>query len=206
MSLEYQDWLNNDQWPGENYEKQMGSDVSEIAAESGDLMSQFLTGRRYLEIEDFDNAFPWFKRAAARGHVGALFNLGTMYARGDGVERNHYQSVQCFTLAASKGDAGSLLGLSIAAQYGHGMEQNADEANKLLLTAVKKGYPPAIHNLAIQYLNGDGMPKDVDKAIELFKEAADKGFGSSQFILASIFYEDKTYVRRDMKKCLYWME
>ena len=51
---------------------------------------------------DFDKALHYFKKAADKGHAGALYNLGIMYLKEQGVAMNHELSISYFEKAAKK--------------------------------------------------------------------------------------------------------
>jgi len=46
----------------------------------------------------------WFRMAANRGVTDSQYNLGILYARGIGVDRNLAESYKWFALAAKRGD------------------------------------------------------------------------------------------------------
>ena len=56
---------------------------------------------------DYLQALEWYTRAAAQNHRLAQFNLGQMYARGQGVEQNDATAVMWMRRAAHGGDAGA---------------------------------------------------------------------------------------------------
>ena len=55
---------------------------------------------------DYAQAAAWYRKAAEQHHGLAQFNLGIMYARGQGVDRDDAQSGAWFDRAARLGDAG----------------------------------------------------------------------------------------------------
>jgi localization factor PodJL len=46
----------------------------------------------------------WFRKAAAYGTIDSAYNLGILYARGAGIERDRVESYKWFALAAKGGD------------------------------------------------------------------------------------------------------
>ena len=50
------------------------------------------------------NAFRWFRRAAAQGHVDSQHNLGFLYSNGKGVPQDFITAHMWYSLAASKGN------------------------------------------------------------------------------------------------------
>jgi hypothetical protein len=47
----------------------------------------------------------WFHAAAEQGHAKAQFNLGALYANGQGVEQNYPEAYKLWLLAIMQGDA-----------------------------------------------------------------------------------------------------
>jgi TPR repeat protein len=88
-------------------------------AESGDSDAQFLLGAAYAssgDETDYAEAAQWYVKAAEQNHALAQFNLGIMYSKGQGVDRDKTRSQMWMTKAAELGDAG--------AQYEFGMGQH----------------------------------------------------------------------------------
>lgn len=64
--------------------------------------------RHELIIPDFVAARYWYKRAASKGHTGAMYNIGCLYESGSGVERDLERAVSYFVLAAKGGHKDSM--------------------------------------------------------------------------------------------------
>jgi TPR repeat protein len=117
-------------------------------AESGDSDAQFLLGAAYASSgneSDYAEAAQWYVKAAEQNHALAQFNLGIMYSKGQGVDRDKTVSQTWMSKAAALGDAG--------AQYEFGMRQHRlsmdgsegalelkIDAYKWLLLAAAQGY------------------------------------------------------------------
>jgi len=76
-----------------------------LRAVIGDANAQNELGTAYyLEghktAEKYENALYWFQKAAEIEHAQASFNLGLMYANGQGVVKNHKIAVAWFRKAA----------------------------------------------------------------------------------------------------------
>ena len=87
-------------------------------AEGGDAEAQFSLGLRLAQDGDAQNcvqAAHWYLKAADQNHARAQFNLGVMYATGQGVPHDDVLSLMWIGKAAHLGDPG--------AQYALGMRQ-----------------------------------------------------------------------------------
>lgn len=107
-------------------------------AHKGDADAQFGLALKYSlgAVPDYLQAADWYRKAAEQNHGLAQFNLGMMYASGQGVERDAGQSTQWFRKAAQQGDAGAQF------QMGNTCQQAscggpAEEATEALMEACK---------------------------------------------------------------------
>ena len=89
---------------------------TETRAGHGDAEAQFSLGVKFARdgaSQDYAQAAQWYLKAADQSHSLAQFNLGIMYASGQGVPRDEAKSRVWMQKAADLGDAG--------AQYNIGM-------------------------------------------------------------------------------------
>ena len=57
-------------------------------------------------------AVRWFRRAADRGHAGAMYNLAICYASGQGIDKDETEAVKWFRASAAKGNPRAMAALS----------------------------------------------------------------------------------------------
>ena len=80
-----------------------------------------------------------------QGHIVAQFNLGWMYAKGEGgVKRDYTQAVKWYRMAAEQGDAWAQNNLGEMYARGEGVPRNHVQAYMWLGLAIKGGFKPAI--------------------------------------------------------------
>ncbi len=85
------------------------------------------------------------KRAALQGHIVAQFNLGWMYAKGEGgVLQDYAQAAKWYRMAAEQGDAWAQNNLGEMYARGEGVPRNDVQAYMWLSLAIKGGYKPAV--------------------------------------------------------------
>ena len=88
--------------------------------------------------------FPFMETYFHRyGDMDAQYNLGVMYAKGRGVERNEAKAVELLTLAADKGDANAQLNLGIMYAKGRGVDKDEVKAFQLWERAAEQGHASA---------------------------------------------------------------
>ena len=84
---------------------------------------------------DFDDT----KKLAVQGIAGAQFNLGVMYASGEGVPENDAEAVKWYRKAADQGYAQSQLNLGVMYANGAGVPENYIKAHVWWSMAKTKG-------------------------------------------------------------------
>jgi len=166
------------------------------AAELGDAKAQCRIGSEYNQMSNYDAARKWFDKAAAQGNADAMNNLGALYYKGQGVEKNISTAAEWYLKAAMKGNS--------HAQYTYGalldidMNQHED-AMKWYLKAAAQGDANAMNYLALLYFNGKGVERNVSTAAEWFLKAASKGDREAQCNYGNILFEEMGQYEDAMK-------
>tara|TARA_A100001015_G_scaffold150495_1_gene166890 strand:+ start:1520 stop:2485 length:966 start_codon:yes stop_codon:yes gene_type:complete len=111
-------------------------------------------------------------------------NLGLIYDKGLGVEKNDNKAVKCFAIAAKQGYSKSRKNLERLAEKGNSNAQNT---------------------LGRMYENGFGVDQDDGIAMHWFEKAAEQGSTISQFNLALNIYKSKS-CKPDFKKAYHWYQ
>lgn len=73
--------------------------------------------------QDLQQCVVFLERASDQGHPKALFNLGLMYERGQGVEMDNERARLCYTEAAAQGNVKVRL-TGRRTDAGHGVRGN----------------------------------------------------------------------------------
>lgn len=120
---------------------------------SGHAISRDASGK--ILDYDLEAAAAWFYRAAEQGHAAAQFNLGLMYAEGQGVPKDSTKAVELFTQAAEQGNVDAQNNLGVMYFVGEGVTRNVEKAKTWFEKAAAQGNEDAKSNLeAIR--NGGG--------------------------------------------------
>jgi hypothetical protein len=108
---------------------------------------------------------PLGTRARAEAGVAvAQFNLGFMYATGEGVPQDDAEAVRWYRLAADQGHAEAQNNLGIMYSTGAGVSQDDAEAVRWFRLAADQGDADAQNNLGSMYATGRGVPQDYAEA------------------------------------------
>jgi hypothetical protein len=129
----------------------------------------------------FIEALNGFYVLAKNGDAEAQFNVGLMYANGQGSKRDLHKAVIWYEKAAQQDFAASQYNL--ARIYHKAGETDPHAYQKAVYwyeKAAANGNMQALNNLASLYLKGEGVKKDPRKALELFEKAAQMGDGNAQ--------------------------
>lgn len=92
--------------------------------------------------------FMYAKRAAAQGNSRALFDLGLMYATGQGVRKNERLAFNYFHKAARKNHSEAKFYVGLSFSQGRGVRQQTQLARYWFKLAAKSGHPKAMAHLA----------------------------------------------------------
>ena len=121
-----------------DYEKEIAH--WKALANKGDAFAQVSLGLIYDSGElgvpkNHKTAFKWFSLAAKQGYAPAQFNVGVMYANGEGVQESTTNATFWFSNAARQGDLEATYFLAEAYEKGEGVPIDRQEAFDLYKAA-----------------------------------------------------------------------
>jgi TPR repeat protein len=155
-------------------------------------------------IQDRARAIELFSRAAALGNSYAMYCLGFIFDRGQGVKRSTKTAFRWFSKAVCKGSANALSELGNYYTYGKHPKTNFPEAVKLYKRAIASGIAQGNFQMGLLTAQGLGVDRDLEVAKEYFEAAAvSDGFYAQQL---SDFYRDGKILPRDDEMARYWQE
>src|SRR5271169_4908695 len=129
----------------------------------------------------YGKAFEDFAKAAASGDVEGQFQLGLLYARGQGVVGSLGDAIVWFRRAAERGHAEAQHQLSLA--YLHGGHADGGAPNWYdRAAAVDREF--ADRNRELMFPNGIAVPPDPAAALHWCRAAAEQGLAPAQANLA----------------------
>ena len=109
---------------------------------------------------DYATALRELRPLAEQGHAVAQYNLGLLYANGQGVPKDDGQARQWYEKAAAQGRADAQVNLGILYDYGRGVPQDYKKAVYWYRLSAKQGNDLAQRQLGLMYEHGDGVPQD----------------------------------------------
>lgn len=145
------------------------------------------------------------RRAAENGNVEAQWQLGLLFANGQGLQLNYVEAAHWIEMAAQQGftRAQSLMGWLHA--NGLGVRQDSAEAGRWYMLAAEQGSAKDQYMVATMYRFGRyGVERDMATMLEWYQKAADQGFAPAQYALGKLLVEGK-HVEPDLETALRWL-
>jgi TPR repeat protein len=165
-----------------------------------------------LKSGERKNALTSLQYAADHGHSVALWQLGRMYAEGDGVVRNDQQAFEYFRKfadrhaddhpAAARSRFVANAFVALGQYYLDGIpnspvKADAERARRMFYHAASYfGDPEAQYQLALLYVDGNGMRRDAKRGVPWLVLAANKGHYKSQAVLGRILFRGEHGARQ----------
>jgi TPR repeat protein len=169
------------------------------ATESGDAITQTYFGK----CEGVDQYREVVERAAAQGDATAQYEIGRLYAEGEGVERDDVAAVKWLRMAADQGHAIAQWSLGSCYCTGRGVKQNLPKAVEWYRKAAEQGNPDGQYALGICYDRGKGVRQDQQEAVKWYGKAADQDDDCAQFQLG-VCYANGNGVEQDLFEAIKW--
>jgi TPR repeat protein len=137
--------------------------------------ADFAAAQAAQQRGDYAAAFQACKADADTGDPRCQNDLGVLYERGLGIEKELAEAIRLYRLAAAQGLADAEENLAAAYQFGRGVSKDDAQAAYWYRLAAEQGAPAAQNNLAILYMMGQGVPRDPARALDLLRKAALRG-------------------------------
>ena len=128
---------------------------------------------------------------AVRGDVAAQYNLGLMYARGEGVERDYKEAAKWLRNPAEQGYELAQVTLGEIYSGGKGVEQDYKEAASWYRKAAEQGNALAQHRIGEMYAEEKGVRYNPREAEKWLRKAAEGGDAQLQFELGERYANGK---------------
>lgn len=132
-------------------------------------------GEKAYHRGDYTTALHEWEQLAKKGNAAAQYNLGLLYANGQGVPKDDAQARQWYEKAALQGHAEAQVSLGSLYDYGRGGPQDFRMAVRWYRRSADQGNELAQRRLGLLYERGDGVPKDYVQAYMWYKLGAASG-------------------------------
>ena len=174
-----------------------------LLAASSSVAADFAAGWEAYIRGDYATALREFRPLAEQGDAEAQFNLGVMYADGEGVPEDDVQAAFWFRKAAEQGVAAAQFNLGVMYAKGEGVPEDDVQAAFWFRKAAGQGDAEAQYNLGVMYDNGRGVPEDDGQAVFWYRKAAEQGVAAAQFNLGDMYAKGEG-VPEDYVQAVFW--
>ena len=154
-----------------------------LAAQKDNSEAQAALSLLYIEMEEYEKAMLWARKAVQMEQPMAFLALGRIYDEGLGVDVDHKEGLRWFEKAADKGDANAqnVVGnIYLNADY---VKNDPKKAFKYYQMAAAQGHLDGMANLGYCYQEGIGTDMNIMSAEEWLRKAADGGLQDAIDIL-----------------------
>jgi TPR repeat protein len=149
--------------------------------------ADFEVGRLAYEKGDFATAMKEWQPLAEIGAPFASYNLGLMYAKGQGVKQDYAEAAKWYLKAAEKGVPEAEYNLGVMYSMGTGVPKDYSEASKWFQKAAEKGDANAANSIGTLYNAGEGSFQNFAEAAKWYRKAAEEGNSNAQFNLGVMY-------------------
>ena len=102
---------------------------------SFDPKKDYEQGEAFYNNKEYDKAAELFKKVCDGGEVRGCYNLGVMYEKGNGVEKNFSKAVELYKKACDDGEMLGCYNLGVMYAKGNGVEKDFSKAAELFKKA-----------------------------------------------------------------------
>ncbi len=144
-----------------------------------------------------NKAFEYFMKAAKQNDVNGMYNVGSCYLDGKGVNVNYAEALKWLRKSADEQYSMAQYALGRMYEFGLGVSVNNAEAIRMYSMAVEQDNMYAMNSLARMYYLGSGVEKNSSEAARLWRKAAIKGMAEAQMNIGGC-YEEGEGVTKDI--------
>ncbi|HEY1339816.1 MAG TPA: metallophosphoesterase [Bryobacteraceae bacterium] len=165
--------------------------------------ADFKTGLDAYNRGDFATALAEWQPIAERGDPNAQYNLGLLYARGQGVPQDYAKAAEWYGKAADGGVPAAEYNLGLMYANGQGVKQDSAEAAKWFQKAAEQDVTDAVTGLGNIYYEGQGSFRNYSEAEKWYRKAAENGVASAAFSIG-VMYDIGQGVEKNYDEALKW--
>ena len=164
-----------------------------------------LEGAEAFRGQNYGKAAELFRQAANGGSAEAMFFLGHLLEKGQGIAQNHGEARLLYERAAVAGLAVAMSNLGYMYDQGEGIPQDYEQARRWYEKAAAGGVAGGMYNLAGLYEQGLGVAKDYEKARQWYEKAAAASNPDAMLALG-LMYDRGEGLDRDYGQARQWYE
>jgi len=149
--------------------------VLSMVCHAAPAWADFNAGEDAYHRGDYATALHEWQPLAEQGQAVAQYQLGLLYANGQGVTKDDAKARQWYEKAAVQGHVEAQANLGVLLMYARGGQQDYKMAVYYLRLSANQGNDLAQRRLGQMYERGDGVQQDYVKAYMWYSLGAAKG-------------------------------
>lgn len=153
---------------------------------------------------NYEKALRLWLPLAEKDDADAQYNLGILYMKGLGVEKNLKTAFIWYKRASSNGHTDAMFNLGTMYNKGKVIHRSPKDANKWWLKAAELGNAAAQFNIAVEYAYGQNLGKNVDVAISWWTKSALQGNKDARSALYKTYSEGLFGIEINPQKAKRW--
>ena len=169
-------------------------------AHASELEDGFLA----FKAGNYEQALRLWLPIAEKDNADAQYNLGILYQKGLGVEKNPKTAFIWYKRASANGHTDAMYNLGIMYNKGRVIYRSPKDALKWWKRSAELGNSEAQFNIAVEYFYGRNTGKDIPKALVWWKKSAQQGNKDSRAALYKVYSEGLYDVEKNIKEANRW--
>jgi TPR repeat protein len=165
----------------------------------------YQAGRVASFQRDYLRARELYEKAAGKGYPASYYNIGFLYAQGNGVTKDYAEARRWYEKALAANDPVALSAIGVLYEKGNGVPQDYLEARRWFEKGAAAGSPPAMANLGRLYRDGNGVTRDFTRARKWLEQAANANDAGAMNGIGYL-YEKGNGVTQDFAEARHWYE
>ncbi|WP_183042172.1 SEL1-like repeat protein [Aeromonas veronii] len=173
------------------------------AAVTGNVEAKLILARKYIELEDYDQAIIWLNQAVDLGDPTAKSLLAIMYLLEQGVIKNPKRALSLYKEAANENELLSLVNLGLIYEEGEIVPKDDNQAqsffNKAKMLAKERN--DANSQLILAYIHE--KYGDKEQTLSSYYKAAELGSADAEYYIANA-YIFGIGTSKNEEQAIYW--
>ena len=153
----------------------------------GYAQADYESGLRAYTAEDYSTAVEEWSAPELQKNPEAMFALGVLYMRGQGVAQDLRLGAEYYSKSASMGFVSAQYNLGLAYYNGKGVPKDLAKSEYWWLQAAQQNHPVAQYNLGAVLWSGQGVQQDQARAMHWFRKAKANGSRDASEFLLTLF-------------------
>lgn len=161
-------------------------------------------GFQAFKAGNYEQALRSWLPIAEKDNADAQYNLGILYQKGLGVEKNPKTAFIWYKRASANGHSDAMYNLGIMYNKGRVVYRSPKDAVKWWRKSAQLGNAEAQFNLGVEYFYGRKIGKDIPKALMWWKKSAGQGNRSARAALYQAYNEGLYGIEKNPQEANRW--